>query len=297
MTLDEFYDVCREVYEKTGYKTDIFYGNGADYCAYVLRGEGGHLYNGSEIGATEEQIEAFFDIYETGIAEGWACDPAIYAERTIGTPEQMPLVYGSSPSTMSWCSFTWSNALSALQNAAGDNFTIEMTTWPSNAGFYDAARTGADDPAVSVVPKAGLGRHLSAADRAVLLRYPRLLRLPDPEPSSSGIPKDLDEAARIDGCSYFGIYLRIILPLIVPALITAGIFSFMWRWDDFLSALLYVKESVRYPASLALKLFCDPVLPLTTALCSPCPPCPLSRRLRSSSCSRNIWSRASQRPV
>ncbi|MFR6368615.1 MAG: carbohydrate ABC transporter permease [Gemmiger formicilis] len=51
-----------------------------------------------------------------------------------------------------------------------------------------------------------------------------------------GIPKDLDEAARIDGCSYFGIYLRIILPLIVPALITAGIFSFMWRWDDFLSA-------------------------------------------------------------
>lgn len=131
MTLDEFYDVCREVYEKTGYKTDVFYGNGADYCAYVLRGEGGHLYNGSEIGATEEQIEAFFDIYETGIAEGWACDPAIYAERTIGTPEQMPLVYGSSPSTMSWCSFTWSNALSALQNAAGDNFTIEMTTWPS----------------------------------------------------------------------------------------------------------------------------------------------------------------------
>ena len=92
MTLDEFYDVCREVYEKTGYKTDVFYGNGADYCAYVLRGEGGHLYNGSEIGATEEQIEAFFDIYETGIAEGWACDPAIYAERTIGTPEQMPLV-------------------------------------------------------------------------------------------------------------------------------------------------------------------------------------------------------------
>ena len=35
MTLDEFYDVCREVYEKTGYKTDVFYGNGADYCAYL----------------------------------------------------------------------------------------------------------------------------------------------------------------------------------------------------------------------------------------------------------------------
>ena len=45
------------------------------------------------------------------------------------------------------------------------------------------------------------------------------------------------------------------LPLIVPALITAGIFSFIWRWDDFLSALLYVNESEMYPVSLALKLF------------------------------------------
>ena len=72
-----------------------------------------------------------------------------------------------------------------------------------------------------------------------------------------GIPRDLDEAAKIDGCSTYGIYLRIIMPLIVPALITSGIFSFIWRWDDFLSALLYVNSSAMYPASLALKLFCD----------------------------------------
>lgn len=73
-----------------------------------------------------------------------------------------------------------------------------------------------------------------------------------------GIPTELDEAAKIDGCSYYGIFIRIILPLIKPALITAGIFSFMWRWDDFLSALLYVSNSVQYPVSLALKLFSDP---------------------------------------
>ena len=73
-----------------------------------------------------------------------------------------------------------------------------------------------------------------------------------------GIPKELDEAAKIDGCSYYGIFYRIHLPLITPALITGSIFSFMWRWDDFLSALLYVNESAKYPASLALKLFCDP---------------------------------------
>ena len=73
-----------------------------------------------------------------------------------------------------------------------------------------------------------------------------------------GIPDSLDEAAKIDGCSYYGIFFRVILPLIVPALVTSAIFSFIWRWDDFLSALLYVRTSAMYPASLALKLFCDP---------------------------------------
>ncbi|MBC5709536.1 carbohydrate ABC transporter permease [Hungatella hominis] len=74
----------------------------------------------------------------------------------------------------------------------------------------------------------------------------------------NGIPTELDEAAKIDGCSYYSIFFRIIFPLVVPALITAVIFSFMWRWEDFLSPLLYVNKSERYPISLALKLFCDP---------------------------------------
>ncbi|MBE7721169.1 MAG: carbohydrate ABC transporter permease [Lacrimispora celerecrescens] len=73
-----------------------------------------------------------------------------------------------------------------------------------------------------------------------------------------GIPTELDEAAKIDGCSYFGIFREIILPLMAPALITGGIFSFMWRWDDFMSALLYVNDAAKYPVSLALKLFADP---------------------------------------
>jgi len=74
----------------------------------------------------------------------------------------------------------------------------------------------------------------------------------------NGIPRDLDEAAKIDGCSFYGIFLRIMLPLSVPALITTGIFSFIWRWDDFLGALLYVRDVSRYPATLALRMFADP---------------------------------------
>ena len=73
-----------------------------------------------------------------------------------------------------------------------------------------------------------------------------------------GIPKDLDEAAKIDGCSYYVTYFRIILPLIVPALVTSAIFSFIWRWDDYLSALLYVNRASMRPISLALQLFNDP---------------------------------------
>lgn len=73
-----------------------------------------------------------------------------------------------------------------------------------------------------------------------------------------GIPRELDEAAKIDGCSYFGIFRLVIAPLMKPAVVTGCIFSFMWRWDDFLSALLYINKTAKYPASLALKLFCDP---------------------------------------
>jgi multiple sugar transport system permease protein len=73
-----------------------------------------------------------------------------------------------------------------------------------------------------------------------------------------GIPGDLDEAAEIDGCSIYRIFLTIILPLVKPAMVTAAIFSFMWRWDDFLAALLYLNNPSTYPVSLALKMFSDP---------------------------------------
>lgn len=73
-----------------------------------------------------------------------------------------------------------------------------------------------------------------------------------------GIPKELDEAAEIDGCSRFNIFLRIILPLLVPALCTSAIFSFIWRWEDFVTPLMYINKPTDYTVSLALKLFSDP---------------------------------------
>ncbi|MBM7572672.1 carbohydrate ABC transporter permease [Aquibacillus albus] len=73
-----------------------------------------------------------------------------------------------------------------------------------------------------------------------------------------GIPRELDEAAVMDGCSYFGIFWRIVLPLCKPALITVTIFSFMWTWDDFFAPLIYLNESRLFTVSLGLNMFADP---------------------------------------
>lgn len=72
-----------------------------------------------------------------------------------------------------------------------------------------------------------------------------------------GIPRELDEAAKMDGCSWFGIYWRIVLPLMKPPLVTVGIYCFLWNWDDFLGHLIYLNSVDKYTVGLALKMFVD----------------------------------------
>jgi multiple sugar transport system permease protein len=73
-----------------------------------------------------------------------------------------------------------------------------------------------------------------------------------------GIPRELDDAAAIDGCSEFGIFWRIVLPLITPALMTAAIFSFYFTWGDFLHPLVYLNDPKLYTISVALRTYSDP---------------------------------------
>ena len=72
-----------------------------------------------------------------------------------------------------------------------------------------------------------------------------------------GIPRELDEAAKIDGCSKYTIYSRIILPLLKPAIVTTVIIQFYWKWDDYLGPLLYLSRPQSYTVSIAIKLFAD----------------------------------------
>jgi multiple sugar transport system permease protein len=72
-----------------------------------------------------------------------------------------------------------------------------------------------------------------------------------------GIPRELDEAATIDGCSRYAIYVNIILPLLKPSIVTTVIIQFYWKWDDYMGPLLYLSRPQSYTASIAIKLFAD----------------------------------------
>lgn len=69
------------------------------------------------------------------------------------------------------------------------------------------------------------------------------------------LPKELDEAAIIDGCSKLGVFVRIIVPLALPALVTTALFTFLWTWDDFFNHLLYLTRPPIFSVSRALRTF------------------------------------------
>lgn len=72
-----------------------------------------------------------------------------------------------------------------------------------------------------------------------------------------GIPKELDEAAYIDGCGTFKILTSILPPLLKPALFSAGLLQFIWTYNDYFNTLIYVNSISKYPVSLALRMTLD----------------------------------------
>ncbi len=68
------------------------------------------------------------------------------------------------------------------------------------------------------------------------------------------VPVELDEAAQLDGLNHFGIYLYIILPLIRPALVAVGIFTFVWNWGAFFGPLIYINDVDKMPLALGVQI-------------------------------------------
>jgi oligogalacturonide transport system permease protein len=72
-----------------------------------------------------------------------------------------------------------------------------------------------------------------------------------------GLPMELDESARMDGCNSFTTLIRILLPLCKPALFSVAIFQFVWTWNDFMNVLIYVSSVRKFPVALGLRMAID----------------------------------------
>ena len=72
-----------------------------------------------------------------------------------------------------------------------------------------------------------------------------------------GLPRELDDAATIDGCGPVRVFRYIIAPLLRPALITTAIFTFIWTWNDFFTQLIYLNDPSKFTLPLALQIFID----------------------------------------
>jgi multiple sugar transport system permease protein len=72
-----------------------------------------------------------------------------------------------------------------------------------------------------------------------------------------GLPLELDHAAKMDGCNHIQTFTRIIFPLLLPALVTTAIFTFIWTWNDFFSQAIYISNPHLFTVTLALRSFVD----------------------------------------
>lgn len=68
------------------------------------------------------------------------------------------------------------------------------------------------------------------------------------------LPRDLDEAARIDGASTWDIFARIIMPLCIPPMVLITVLTFLWKWNDFLNPLIYISNYDDYTIQLGLNM-------------------------------------------
>ena len=69
------------------------------------------------------------------------------------------------------------------------------------------------------------------------------------------LPRDLEDAARIDGASEIQVYGRVVLPLVVPGILTVALFRFMNSWNDFIGPLLYLSDEKKYTITIGLQMF------------------------------------------
>lgn len=166
--------------------------------------------------------------------------------------------------------FFWNSAVISVLTVIGNVMACSLAAFAfarlefRGRGFWFAIMLGTlmVPYHVTLIPQYVLFRNLGWVDTFLPLVVPKFLALDAyfiflMVQFFRGIPRELDEAAMMDGCSAWRIYWKIMLPLSTPVLATAAIFSFLWTWDDFFGPLIYLNDMRGYTVQLGLQSFVD----------------------------------------
>lgn len=150
--------------------------------------------------------------------------------------------------------------LGAVFSSALVGYGLSRIEWPGrNVLFVIILATMMVPFYVTMFPAFEIWRTLGLTDTWVPLIVPHWLCVPIYifllRQFLMTLPKELSESARIDGANEWTIFVRIVLPLIKPALVAVGIFQFLASWNDFLGPLIYLSDPNTYTISLGLNFF------------------------------------------
>ncbi len=153
------------------------------------------------------------------------------------------------------------NILGTLFSCSLVAYALARLTWPGrNLSFLLVLATLMIPPQVTMIPSFVIYKYLGWYNTLAPLWVPNCLAVNAfavflLRQAMKGIPRDLENAARIDGCGYLRIYWHVVLPLMRPTLAAIAIFTFMFVWNDFMGPLIYVNDQRLYPLALGLFSF------------------------------------------
>lgn len=152
------------------------------------------------------------------------------------------------------------NIVSALLSCSLAAYAFARLRWRGREIYFIIMlATMTLPPQVTMVPTFIIMKHLGLYNSFVPLFLPSLIAVPFfvflLRQFLKNVPRDLEDAALIDGCGHFRIYWSIMLPLVKPTLVIVVIFSFITSWNDFMGPLIYLSDQNLYPVSLGIFAF------------------------------------------
>jgi ABC-type glycerol-3-phosphate transport system permease component len=149
------------------------------------------------------------------------------------------------------------NVVLAMFSSSLSAYAFARLNWPGRElGFVLLLATMMIPPQVTMIPHFLIWRNLGAYDTLTPLWLHHALGsgffIFLMRQTMKGLPRDLEDAARMDGCGFWRVYWHVMLPLVKPSLAAIAIFTFMGTWNDFMGPLIYVSDQRLYPLAFGL---------------------------------------------